>query len=61
MRLRNPRKTMRVLSVVSGLIGLAAVVVGVIALDKKECIIATAMLLVAVWQLINLLSWKKLR
>ena len=61
MRLRNPRKTMRVLSVVSGLIGLAAVVVGVIALDKKEDIIATAMLLVAVWQLINLLSWKKLR
>ncbi len=61
MRLRNPRKTMRVLSVVSGLIGLAAVVVGVIALDKKEYIIATAMLLVAVWQLINLLSWKKLR
>lgn len=52
---------MRVLSVVSGLIGLAAVVVGVIALDKKEYIIATAMLLVAVWQLINLLSWKKLR
>lgn len=61
MRLRNPRKTMRVLSVVSGLIWLAAVVVGVIALDKKEYIIATAMLLVAVWQLINLLSWKKLR
>lgn len=61
MRLRNPCKTMRVLSVVSGLIGLAAVVVGVIALDKKEYIIATAMLLVAVWQLINLLSWKKLR
>lgn len=61
MRLRNPRKAMRVLSVVSGLIGLAAVVVGVIALDKKEYIIATAMLLVAVWQLINLLSWKKLR
>lgn len=61
MRLRNPRKTMRVLSVFSGLIGLAAVVVGVIALDKKEYIIATAMLLVAVWQLINLLSWKKLR
>lgn len=61
MRLRNPRKTMRVLSVVSGLIGLAAVVVGVIALDKKEYIIATAMLLVAVWQLINLISWKKLR
>ncbi len=61
MRLRNSRKTMRVLSVVSGLIGLAAVVVGVIALDKKEYIIATAMLLVAVWQLINLLSWKKLR
>ena len=61
MRLRNPRKTIRVLSVVSGLIGLAAVVVGVIALDKKEYIIATAMLLVAVWQLINLLSWKKLR
>lgn len=61
MRLRNPRKAMRVLSVISGLIGLAAVVVGVIALDKKEYIIATAMLLVAVWQLINLLSWKKLR
>lgn len=61
MKLRNPRKAMRVLSVVSGLIGLAAVVVGVIALDKKEYIIATAMLLVAVWQLINLLSWKKLR
>lgn len=61
MRLRNSRKTMRVLSVVSGLIGLAAVVVGVIALDKKEYIIATAMLLVAVWQLINLLSWKKFR
>ena len=41
-------------------IGLAAVIaVGVVAVAKEEYIIAVAMLLVAIWQILNYIQWKK--
>lgn len=57
----DKRKALRLLSILSGLIGLSAVVIGVIALDKKEYVIAIGMMFVAVWQVYNLITWKRYR
>ncbi|MCI5581590.1 MAG: hypothetical protein MR387_09945 [Phocaeicola plebeius] len=57
----DKRKALRLLSILSGLIGLSAVAIGVIALDKKEYVIAIGMMFVAVWQVYNLITWKRYR
>lgn len=59
MRAKNPKKVMRILTVLCIVIGLAALAVGTIAILKQEYIIAVAMLLVAVWQIFNFRQWKK--
>lgn len=55
------RKSFRLLSILSGIICLAAVAIGVIALDKKEYVIAIGMMFVSVWQVYNLITWKRYR
>ncbi len=46
--------------IVAIVIALAALAVGIVALAKQQYIIAAAMLLVAVWQVVNFFKWKKL-
>ena len=57
---KNPAKLMRVMTIVTILTGLAAFAVGIVAIAKQEYIIATAMILVAAWQIVNYKKWKKL-
>lgn len=57
---KNPKKTLQILILLSILIGLVAIAVGIIALAKQEYIIAVAMILVAVWQVVNYKKWKKI-
>ena len=45
--------------IVSIVIGLVALAVAVVAVAMKEYIIAEAMLIVAGWQVVNFLKWKK--
>ena len=59
MKTKNPKKVMRILTILCIFIGLAAVAVGVVAAYMEEYIIAVAMLLVAVWQIFNVRQWKK--
>lgn len=56
---KNPKKVLRWMTLLCIVIGLAAIAVGVVAVAKKEYIIAVAMLLVAVWQILNYIQWKK--
>lgn len=56
---KNPKKILRWMTLLCIVIGLAAIAVGVVAVAKKEYIIAVAMLLVAVWQILNYIQWKK--
>ena len=58
---KNPAKLMRVMTIVTILTGIAAFAVGIVAIAKQEYIIATAMILVAAWQVVNYKKWKKLR
>lgn len=57
---KNPKKVLRMLMVLSILIGLVALSVGIVAIAKQEYIIAVAMLIVAGWQIINYRKWKKI-
>lgn len=50
---------MFMLTILCIVIGLAAIAVGIVAVYKKEYIIAAAMLLVAVWQIFNFRQWRK--
>lgn len=59
MKIKNPQKTMFMLTILCIVIGLAAIAVGIVAIYKKEYIIAAAMLLVAVWQIFNFRQWRK--
>ncbi|MBU3855281.1 MAG: hypothetical protein H9928_01740 [Candidatus Phocaeicola excrementipullorum] len=59
MKIKNPQKTMFMLTILCIVIGLAAIAVGIVAVYKKEYIIAAAMLLVAVWQIFNFRQWRK--
>lgn len=45
--------------IVSIVIGLVALAVAVVAVAMKEYIIGAAMLIVAGWQVVNYLKWKK--
>lgn len=56
---KNPKKVLRWMMLLCIVIGLAAIAVGVVAVAKEEYIIAVAMLLVAVWQILNYIQWKK--
>lgn len=56
---KNPKKIMFMMTILCIVIGLAAIVVGVVAVAKEEYIIAVAMLLVAAWQILNYRQWKK--
>ncbi|MDY3267194.1 MAG: hypothetical protein SOX26_06690 [Phocaeicola sp.] len=56
---RDPKKIMQIMSVITIVIGFAALAVGIVAVAKKEYIIAVAMLLVAVWQIVNFRKWRK--
>ncbi len=59
MKIKNPQKTMFMLTILCIVIGLAAIAVGIVAVYKKEYIIAAAMLLVTVWQIFNFRQWRK--
>jgi hypothetical protein len=54
---KDPKKLLRSMMIVSIVIGLVALAVAVVAM--KEYIIAAAMLIVAGWQVVNYLKWKK--
>lgn len=56
---KDPQKTIRLMMVLCIVIGLAALSVGIVAVAKKEYIIATAMILVAAWQIVNYRKWKR--
>lgn len=56
---KNHKKVLRWMTLLCIVIGLAAIAVGVVAVAKEEYIIAVAMLLVAVWQILNYIQWKK--
>ncbi|CCZ69008.1 hypothetical protein QVO10_15120 [Bacteroides gallinaceum] len=57
---KDPKKLLSILMIVAIVIALAALAVGIVALAKQQYIIAAAMLLVAVWQVVNFFKWKKL-
>ena len=57
---KDPKKLLSILMIVAIVIALAALAVGIGALAKQQYIIAAAMLLVAVWQVVNFFKWKKL-
>lgn len=56
---KDPKKLLRSMMIVSIIIGLVALAVAVVAVAMKEYIIAVAMLIVAGWQVVNYLKWKK--
>lgn len=56
---KDPQKTIRLMMILCIVIGLAALSVGIVAVAKEEYIIATAMVLVAAWQVVNYRKWKK--
>lgn len=56
---RNPKKIMKLMMIFTIIIGFAALAVGIVAVAKEEYIIATAMILVAAWQVVNYKLWKK--
>lgn len=56
---KDPKKLLRSMMIVSIIIGLVALAVAVVATAMKEYIIAIAMLIVAGWQVVNYLKWKK--
>lgn len=56
---KDPKKLLRKLIIVSIVVGIVAAVTAVVALGMKEYVIAAAMFLVAGWQVVNILSWRK--
>lgn len=56
---KNPKKIMKLMAILTIVIGFAALAVGIVAIAKEEYIIATAMILVAAWQVINYKKWRK--
>lgn len=58
---KAPQKLTFVMIWITILTGLAALAVAIVAVAKQEYIIATAMILVAAWQVVNYKKWKKLK
>lgn len=56
---KDPKKTIRLIMILCIFIGLAALSVGIVAVAKEEYIIATAMILVTAWQIVNYRKWKR--
>lgn len=56
---KDPKKTIHLMMILCVFIGLAAVAVGIVAIAKQQYIIATAMILVAAWQIVNYRRWKR--
>lgn len=56
---RNSKKIMQLMAILTIVIGFAAIAVGIVAIAKEEYIIATAMILVAAWQVVNYRLWKR--
>ena len=56
---KNPQKIMQLMAILTVVIGFAAIAVGIVAIAKEEYIIATAMILVAAWQVVNYSLWKR--
>lgn len=50
---------MKLMAILTIVIGFAALAVGIVAVAKEEYIIATAMILVAAWQVVNYKLWKR--
>ena len=57
--LEKAKKIMKLMMILTIVIGFAALAVGIVAIAKEEYIIATAMILVAAWQIVNYRLWKK--
>ncbi len=56
---KDPKKTIRLMMILCIFIGLAALSVSTVAVAKEEYIIATAMILVTAWQIVNYRKWKR--
>ena len=56
---KDPKKTIHLMMILCVFIGLAAVAVGIVAIAKQQYISATAMILVAAWQIVNYRRWKR--
>lgn len=56
---KDQRKLMQIMAILTIFIGFAALAVGIVAVSKEEYIIATAMILVAAWQIVNYKKWKR--
>ena len=56
---RNPQKIMQLMAILTVVIGFAAIAVGIVAIAKEEYIIATALILLAAWQVVNYRLWKR--
>lgn len=56
---KDQRKLMQAMTILTIFIGFAALAVGIVAVSKEEYIIATAMILVAAWQIVNYKKWKR--
>ena len=57
----NPNKLTSIMVIITIITGLAAMAVAIVAVAKEEYMIATAMILVAAWQVINYKKWKKIK
>lgn len=55
---KDPKKIMQLMAILTIVIGFAALAVAIVAVSKQEYIIATAMILVAAWQIVNYKKWK---
>lgn len=56
---KDPKKVMRTLIIICVITGLCATAVGIVALALKEYIIASAMFIVAGWQVLKFINWRK--
>lgn len=56
---QKAKKALRILILLCILIGLVALSVGIMAIAKQQYVIATAMMLVAAWQIVNYKRWSK--
>ena len=58
---KNPKRLMLFLSVMAVIIFIVALSLVIVAIQREEYVIAVAMALVAVWQIYNLITWRKFR
>lgn len=56
---QKAKKALRILILLCILIGLVALSVGIMAIAKQQYVIATAMMPVAAWQIVNYKRWSK--